>query len=73
VAAEEVHARTITLPAISCGIYGYPLDLGADIALRAVRDHLLEDAVSIEKATFVLFSDETLEAFRAGLARLSGR
>ena len=56
-AAESLGARTITFPAISCGIYGYPLDEGARIGLASVREHLAARADSIGEATFVLFSE----------------
>ena len=65
--AEESQATSITFPAISCGIYGYPLDEGALVAVATVRD-LLESATSIERATFVLFSEGTFETFASALA-----
>jgi O-acetyl-ADP-ribose deacetylase len=69
--ADALGARSITFPAISCGIYGYPLAEGARVALETVRDHLAAGPTSIERATFVLFSDETFAAFRVQLERLS--
>ena len=72
-AAESLGARTITFPAISCGIYGYPLDEGARIGLASVREHLAARADSIGEATFVLFSEETLQVFETELATLSSR
>jgi O-acetyl-ADP-ribose deacetylase len=60
--AEELGARTVAFPAISCGIYGYPLDQAARIALRTVRDHL--DAGSgIKTIIFVLRSADVMDAF----------
>jgi O-acetyl-ADP-ribose deacetylase (regulator of RNase III) len=38
--ASELDARTVTFPAISCGVYGYPLDQAASIAVGTVRDWL---------------------------------
>ena len=66
-----MQARTITFPAISCGIYGYPLDEGALIGLATVREYLAGYADSIGEATFVLFSEQTLRVFETELARLS--
>ena len=42
--ALELGARTIALPAISCGVYGYPAELAAPVAVGAVRafEHQLE-------------------------------
>ena len=61
--ADELGARTITFPAISCGVYGYPIELAAPVAVDAVRAGLAE-AHAIETATFVLFSEATHRAFR---------
>jgi O-acetyl-ADP-ribose deacetylase (regulator of RNase III) len=60
--ARELGARSVAFPAISCGIYGYPLELAAPIALGAVADH------DLDLVRFVLFGDETYEAFDAALA-----
>ena len=61
--------RTIAFPAISCGVYGYPMDLAAGIAVREcsgfVREH---DA--IEGITFALFGPGALAIYRAELAHL---
>ena len=70
-AAESLGAGTITFPAISCGIYGYPLDEGSRIGLATVREHLAVQANSIDEATFVLFSEETLRVFETELASRS--
>jgi O-acetyl-ADP-ribose deacetylase len=56
--AEKLGARSVAFPAISCGIYGYPPELAAQVAIGAVRDHTLD------LVRFVLFGDETYEAFR---------
>jgi O-acetyl-ADP-ribose deacetylase (regulator of RNase III) len=37
--ARDLGARTVAFPAISCGIYGYPGELAAPIALAAAREH----------------------------------
>ncbi len=68
--ADERSARSITFPAISCGVYGYPLDEGARIALEAVRDYLAGASTGLERATFVLFSDDTFQAFELALSRI---
>jgi O-acetyl-ADP-ribose deacetylase (regulator of RNase III) len=57
--ADEVGARSVAFPAISCGVYGYPLDEAAPIALRTVR----EAATAVELVRFVLFGAEALRAF----------
>ena len=70
--AGEAGARSIAFPAISCGIYGYPLDRGARVALDAVRDGL-EATPSVDRAVFVLFSDDTFAAFADAMAILAKR
>jgi O-acetyl-ADP-ribose deacetylase (regulator of RNase III) len=65
--AVELGARTLTLPAISAGIYGYPLERAAEIAFRTVADELRGGA-PLERVTFVLYSRDTLEAFERALA-----
>ncbi|HET7676226.1 MAG TPA: macro domain-containing protein [Candidatus Limnocylindrales bacterium] len=67
--AEERAARSVALSAISAGIYGYPLPEAAEVALSAVLDHLAAGS-GIQRATFVLYSDETRAAFEAALGRL---
>jgi O-acetyl-ADP-ribose deacetylase (regulator of RNase III) len=62
--ARDLDCRTIAFPAISCGIYGYPIDDAAAIAVDAVRDH-----APLELVRFVLFNDETLAAFSAAIER----
>jgi len=65
--ADERGVRTVAFPAISLGIYGYPLEEGARIAVETVAAHL-RGATSIERATFVLFSADTYDAFAQALA-----
>ena len=49
----------VAFPAISCGVYGYPIELAAAVAVRTVREH----AHNIDLVRFVLFGDETYDAF----------
>lgn len=59
--AADLGARSIAFPAISCGIYGFPPELAAPVALGAVRGH------ELDLVRFVLFGDDTYEAFQAAL------
>jgi O-acetyl-ADP-ribose deacetylase (regulator of RNase III) len=61
--ADELGATTVAFPAISTGVYGYPLDLAAPVAIRAVRTALTK----VEEVRFVLFDDEAYAAFERGL------
>lgn len=62
--AAELGARTVGLPALSTGIYGYPVELAAPVAVRAVREALAR-LPGIEEARFVLVDTATRDAFAA--------
>lgn len=59
--ADELGARTVAFPAISCGIYGYPVEEAAPIALTTVR----EADTAVELVRFVLFDAAAMAAFTA--------
>jgi O-acetyl-ADP-ribose deacetylase len=61
--AAREGVRTVAFPSISTGIYGYPVDLAAAVALQTVDAWIAEHADALESVTFVLFSSDTLEAF----------
>ena len=63
--AADHDVRTIAFPAISCGIYGYPLDQAAGVAIRAVRDFLEQDD-SMSNVLLVCFGRDVLDAYRNG-------
>ena len=63
--------RTVAFPAISTGIYGYPVERAAGTALRVTAEEL-EKHPRIERVTFVLFSDGHLRAYERTLARRAG-
>jgi O-acetyl-ADP-ribose deacetylase (regulator of RNase III) len=66
--AVGLGARTIVFPAISTGIFGYPVELAAGVAIESTAA-ALEAHPGIERVTFCLFSETALEAFRAALHR----
>jgi O-acetyl-ADP-ribose deacetylase (regulator of RNase III) len=57
--ADEVGATTVSFPAISTGIFGYPLDAATDIAVETVRS----TPTSVATVRFVCFDDVTLHAY----------
>ncbi len=65
--AEEKGLKSIAFPAISCGVYGYPVSEAAPIAMETVRT-ALEGARTLELVRFVLFSDKDYAIFEAALA-----
>jgi O-acetyl-ADP-ribose deacetylase (regulator of RNase III) len=60
--ARELGARSVAFPAISTGVYGYPVELAAEVAVGAVRGH------DLDLVRFVLFGDEAYDAFRSAAA-----
>ncbi|WP_185899735.1 O-acetyl-ADP-ribose deacetylase [Streptomyces sp. WAC07061] len=61
--ADELGARTVAFPAISTGIYGWPMDDGARIAIQTVRSA----PTSVEEVRFVLFDAAAHAAFETAL------
>jgi O-acetyl-ADP-ribose deacetylase (regulator of RNase III) len=67
--ADELGCRIVAFPAISTGVYGYPVELAAEVALGTTHEEL-EKHPRIDEVRFVLFSDEHFEAFRQHLPNL---
>jgi O-acetyl-ADP-ribose deacetylase (regulator of RNase III) len=65
--AAERGAKIVTFPSISTGVYGYPMDQAATVALRAVAGFLAAGPGPIEEAVFVLFDRETFAAYETAL------
>ena len=61
--AEERGVRTVSFPAISTGVYGYPLEEAAGIALREVKAHLEKADTKLQKVVFVLFGKAAYEVY----------
>jgi O-acetyl-ADP-ribose deacetylase len=64
--AAELGARSVAFPAISTGIYGFPIERAAPIALRTVRE-TSERLPGLDLVRFVLFSDGDLRVFQQAL------
>ncbi|MGW8401637.1 O-acetyl-ADP-ribose deacetylase [Streptomyces lydicus] len=61
--ADELGARTVAFPAISTGIYGWPMDDGARIAVETVR----ATDTAVEEVRFVLFDAQAYDVFATRL------
>ena len=61
--ADEIGARTVAFPAVSAGIYGWPMASAADIAISTLR----ETETNVVEARFVLFSDDAYAEFSRAL------
>ena len=66
--AVNHHVKSIAFPAISCGVYGYPVTDACRIAVDTTSDFLDKNR-SIEKVMFVLFSAENLKIYEAYLSK----
>jgi O-acetyl-ADP-ribose deacetylase (regulator of RNase III) len=66
--AAEHNVLTIAFPAISTGVYGYPMRAAAEIAIREVAAGLERPDCGIERAIFVLFGREAYDAYARALA-----
>jgi len=66
--AEDLGASSISFPAISAGVYGYPLDKAARVALTAIADYLRERDTSLVLVQMVCFTDSSYAAFHRALA-----
>ena len=64
--AIENGVRTIAFPAISCGIYGYPIDAAAEIAIGETK-RVLADGDAIDRVHFVAFGDDVRRALERSL------
>jgi O-acetyl-ADP-ribose deacetylase (regulator of RNase III) len=67
--AVRIGAKTIAFPAISTGIYGYPKEEAAYVAIRAVTD-FLQHETSIEDVRFICFSEDSAKAHRVAFKRI---
>jgi O-acetyl-ADP-ribose deacetylase (regulator of RNase III) len=65
--ADELGAQTVAFPAVSAGIYGWPLRDAARIAVGAVRS----TPTKVAEARFVLFTDDAYAAFEEALGARS--
>ena len=65
--AEEHGVRTLAFPAISTGVYGYPLAAACKVAFSAVLAHR---GANVAEVRFVLFSDEAYQIYEATARKL---
>lgn len=63
--AEQHGVTTVSFPAISTGVYGYPASEAAQIALNTIREHLEQSESTVREAIVVLFDRSSYETWRA--------
>lgn len=65
--AEEREAAVISFPSISTGVYGYPIQEAAPIAIGEVSEHLSRPGTRVREVIFVLFAQPDYEVYRRAL------
>ncbi len=60
--AEEIGAKSVALPALSTGVYGFPMEKAAAISIRQAR-RFAPSARHVERIVFCLFDEDAFEAF----------
>jgi O-acetyl-ADP-ribose deacetylase len=73
VVADEVGARSVAFPAIATGVYGYPPDQAARIAVATIRATIRSTATTVERIRLVAFDDRAREHLQAALDGQSGQ
>jgi O-acetyl-ADP-ribose deacetylase (regulator of RNase III) len=68
--AEVEGCSSIVFPAISCGVYKFPIERAARIALSSIRDHLLAET-RIRLVRYCLFTEREYQVFAAALRQLA--
>jgi len=71
--ARELDARSIAFPSISTGAYGYPVDLAAEVAVRAVSEWLRDRSELALHVRWVAFSDRDQDAYGARVQGIGDR
>lgn len=61
--AQEEGLRTVAFPAISTGVYRFPVDKASTIAVRTVRDYVAEHPDAFDEIRFVVFSDDDRDVY----------
>jgi len=69
--ADKHKLRSVALPAISSGIFGYPVDRCARNMLRTTFDYLAKGEHSLEKVVFCLYDQRTFHEFSENLTNLA--
>src|SRR5262249_59492231 len=67
--AEQNHLESIAFPAISTGVFGYPLDSCAQIMLKTIIDYTSEELLSLKDIIVCLYDDRAFQVFAAEFQR----
>jgi O-acetyl-ADP-ribose deacetylase (regulator of RNase III) len=67
--AIEHNLKTIAFPAISCGVYGYPIEAACKVAVDTACDFLKKNE-TLEKIIFILFSPQDKKVYDGYLSKI---
>src|SRR5947209_20394213 len=67
--AEQLQVKSISFPSLSTGIYGYPLELAAPIALRTIIEHI-KKPTCLQQVLMVLFGESAYKVHEQALDKL---
>jgi len=67
--ADDRHLESISFPSISTGVYGYPVEKAASVAVSAVKEFLRKGETSIKNVVFVLFDSRAYSAYAQQLEK----
>jgi O-acetyl-ADP-ribose deacetylase (regulator of RNase III) len=67
--AEDHQIESIAFPSLSTGVYGYPLDKAAPIALRTIIEHI-QQPTSLKQVMMVLYGNDAYRAFEQALEQI---
>lgn len=70
--ADGRHLRTIAIPAISTGIFGFPKDRAARILLSTTVDYIKRGGTQLRRIVFCLFDPQALSIFETAFSSLAG-
>lgn len=68
--ADKHQLETLAFPAISCGVYGYPLEEACAIAYQTVHRYL-QGQTALKKVYFVCFNERVRQAYKLAASRIS--
>ena len=68
--AREHGLRSLAFPSISTGVYGYPVDEAAEVALGTIIGEINEHPEAFDEMRMVLFSEKDLDVYSAALGKL---
>ncbi len=69
--ARENGIRTVAFPSISTGVYGYPVEQAAEVAVAAVKAYLQAHPNAFDRVKWVLHDPKTMAAYQSALAQIS--